>query len=163
MTGWWHTRSPREKLLLMIAGSILAIALIWQLVVRPSVYTLDRAKLKHEASVQTLARLDRIESLKQQGEVILPIIETQTGLDSNALLSQAERMASESGLLISASETVSPTSFKITLSAVAAPAYFQWVEQVETGLGVSTHTASLTQNADGSMDADTEFSVDGAP
>ncbi|ABI77812.1 general secretion pathway protein M [Hyphomonas neptunium ATCC 15444] len=161
MTGWWNTRTPREKMLLAIAGFILAVAVIWQLVLNPAIHTLERAKRSHEQSAQTLARLDRIESLMQQGETILPYATAPSTQDTAALLSEAERMAREGNLLLSGSEPASPSSFRVKLSAVSGPAFFQWVEQVETGLGVSVSAASLTQNADGSMDADTEFSLDG--
>lgn len=161
MTAWWNTRSPRERMLLGVAAVLLAVVLIWQLVLRPAVHTLERAKLNHEQSAQTLARLDRIESLLQQGQMILPYAASPATQDTAALQAEAERMAREGRLSISGSEPASPSSFRIRISGVSGPAFFQWLEQVETGLGVSVSAASLKQNPDGSMDADTEFSLDG--
>lgn len=161
MTAWWNTRSPRERLLLGVAGLLLAVVVIWQLVLRPAMHTLERAKLSHERSAQTLARLDRIESLIQQGQTILPYAASPATRDIAALQAEAERMAHEGRLSVSGSEPASRSSFRIRISRVSGPAFFQWIEQVETGLGVSVSAASLTQNADGSMDADTEFSLDG--
>ncbi len=161
MTAWWNTRSPREKMLLGIAALVLAVAVIWQLVLSPAMHTLERAKLSQEQAAQTLARLDRIESLIQQGETILPHTAAPATQDTGALKAEAERMAREAGLLVNGAEPASATSFRIKFSGATPPTYFQWIEQVETGLGLTTSSASLTQNADGSMDADTEFSLDG--
>ncbi|MFN3608367.1 MAG: type II secretion system protein GspM [Hyphomonas sp.] len=161
MTAWWTTRSAREKMLLGVAALMLAIAIIWQFVLHPALQTLERAKMNHERAAQTLTRLDRIETLLQQGETILPYTTIAATQDTAALKAEAERMAREGNLSIDGAVPPGPKSFRITVSGVTGPAYFKWIEQVETGLGLSTSSAALTQNADGTMDADTEFSLDG--
>ncbi len=159
MTAWWNTRSDREKLLLGIAAFFLAAALIWQLVLRPAIYTLEQSRLNHEKSSQTLARLDRIESLIQQGERITPAVAAPTTQDTASLQAQAAQMAQQAGLSVEL-PTSGARAFQVKVSAASGPAFFQWIESVETGLGISVNTASLAQNADGTMDATTEFSLD---
>jgi len=162
MSAWWNTRSSREKALLGIAGLLLAVAIIWQLVLQPAISTLDRAKLNHERGTQTLARLDRIEALIQQGQTIHPAITAPATQDTAALQAQAAQMAAQAGLSAQ-TPAASPAAFQVSLTNVASPAFFQWVEQVETGLGVTVSAATLTQNADGSMDASAEFSLGNKP
>ena len=159
MSDWWTARSQREKTLLGIAGFILAAALLWQLVLNPAIHTLERARLDHERASQMISRLDRIEALIQQGEQIQPHATAPATQDAGALLAEAERMAREAALIVATSEPASDTTFRIKLSAATGPEYFRWIEQVETGLGVTVSSATLIQNADGSLDADTEFSL----
>lgn len=158
MSAWWNTRSPREKALLGIAAALLAVALIWQLVLQPALHTLDRAKLNHERNTQTLARLDRIEALIQQGQTIHPAITAPATQDTAALQAQAAQMARQAGLSVETSPAM-PTAFQIRATGTTSPAFFQWIEQVETGLGITVSAATLKQNADGSMDASAEFSL----
>lgn len=160
MIAWWRARSPREQFLLGIAGLFLAAALLWQFVLHPALKTLDQAKRDHERATQTLTRLDRIDSRIQLGDIILPQARSAAAQDIDTLRQEAERLAGESGLPVETSETLSPTVFAITVSGTSGPAYFQWIEQVEAGLGLSVTSAALAQNADGEMDADTEFSLD---
>lgn len=161
MNDWWNARSPREKSLLGVAGFILAGALLWQLVLNPAILTLERARLEHERASQMISRLDRIEMLIQQGEQIQPHATAPVTQDAGALLAEAERLAGEAALIVATSEPAGDTTFRIKLSAATGPDYFKWIEQVETGLGVAVSAAVLTQNADGSLDADTQFSLDG--
>lgn len=162
MSAWWSMRSAREKALLGIAGLLVAIAAIWQLVLQPAIQTLEGAKLNHERATQTLARLDRIESLIQQGQTIHPAITAPATQDAAALQAQAVQMAQQSGLKVEM-VPVSQSTFQIKVTEATSPAFFRWVEQVETGLGVRTSAASLKQNADGSMDASAEFSFGNNP
>lgn len=158
MSAWWNTRSPREKALLGIAGALLAVALIWQLVLQPALHTLDRAKLNHDRNTQTLARLDRIEALIQQGQTIHPAITAPATQDTAALQAQAAQMARQAGLSVETPPAM-PAAFQIRVTGTTSPVFFQWIEQVETGLGITVSAATLKQNADGSMDASAEFSL----
>ena len=162
MSVWWSMRSAREKALLGIAGLLVAIAAIWQLVLQPAIQTLERAKLNHESATQTLARLDRIESLIQQGHTIHPATTAPATQDAAALQAQAAHMAQQSGLTVE-TPAASQSTFKIVVTGATSPAFFRWVEQVETGLGVKTSAATLKQNADGGMDASAEFSLGNTP
>ncbi|MFN4183638.1 MAG: type II secretion system protein GspM [Hyphomonas sp.] len=162
MNTWWAARNPREKMLVGIAALLLAIALIWQLVLSPAVYTLERAKLNHERATQTLARLDRIASMIEQGQTVLPPVTNLSAQDIAAVQAEANRMAIEANLLIEPLATADAASFKYRISEVSGPEYFKWIEQVETGLGVYVSDASINQNTDGSMTAETEFSLGGA-
>ena len=162
MNAWWSMRSAREKALLGIAGLLVAVAAVWQLVLQPAIHTLQRAKLNHQSATQTLARLDRIESFIQQGQTIHPAITAPATQDAAALQAQAAQMAQQSGLKVE-TVPVSQSTFQIRVTEATSPAFFRWVEQVETGLGVRTSAASLKQNADGSMDASAEFSFGNSP
>lgn len=162
MNTWWNTRSPREKALLGLAGLLLAVAAIWQLVLQPAIHTLDRAKLNHEKNSQTLARLDRIEALIQQGQTVHPAIAAPATQDAAALQAQAAQMGRQAGLRVE-TPPAGQSSFQIRLAGITSPAFFQWVEQVETGLGVTVSAATLKQNADGNMDASAEFDLGKKP
>ncbi|PKP83477.1 MAG: hypothetical protein CVT79_01350 [Alphaproteobacteria bacterium HGW-Alphaproteobacteria-18] len=157
MSTWWTARNPREKMLLGIAALLLAVALIWQLVLSPAVHTLERAKLNHERATQTITRLDRIASMIEQGQVILPPLTRLSSQDIAALQAEAERLALNSNLVVEPLTAQHAASFRYRASGAASPAYFKWVEQVETGLGVYVSNATLQQDTDGSIVSDTEF------
>lgn len=161
MNAWWNRRSGREKALLGIAGLLVVLASIWQLVLQPAIQSLERAKLNHERATQTLARLDRIESLIQQGQTVYPAITASATQDAAGLQAQAAQIAQQSGLSVE-TPPVSQSTFQIKVMEATSPAFFKWVEQVETELGVKTSAASLKQNEDGSMDASAEFSLGAA-
>lgn len=161
MKQWWITRSPRERLLVVIAAFLLGGALIWQLGIKPSFDALDRAKLAHQRASQTQARLDRIEDLLSQGEAIRPARRAAPD-DADAVRGEISALGSSAGLAISGAEVTGSGSVRIALTDATAPAIFTWIEQAETGLGLTVISADLRQNAAGGMDAEVEFSPDGA-
>lgn len=162
MKNWWDSRTDREKMSVGTAGILLAIAAIWQLVLQPAMMTLDRSKVKHEMAAQTLARLDRIGTLIEQGEGISPYTVSSGSEDIAAVQSASLRMATETGLAAVSKPANSATAFGVQLTDVSSPALFTWIEQVETVLGVEVTSATLQPNSNGQLDASIEFSLDGA-
>lgn len=161
MKNWWEGRTGREKGMVGAAGTLLAITVIWQLVLQPAMMTLSRSKLDHERAAQTLARLERIGALIEQGEAISPHATFSGSQDVAAVQSASLRMATEAGLAAVPAPTSAASEFGVQFSDVASPALFTWIEQVETALGVHVTSAKLQPNENGQLDASLEFRLDG--
>ncbi|MBY9067693.1 type II secretion system protein M [Hyphomonas sp. WL0036] len=161
MKNWWEGRTGREKVMVGAAGTLFAIAVIWQLVLQPAMMTLDQSKLNHERAAQTLARLDRIGSLIEQGEAISPHVTSAGSQDIAAAQSASLRMATEAGLAAVSAPISATSEFGVQFSDVSSPALFTWIEQVETALGVHVTSAKLQPNANGHLDASLKFRLDG--
>lgn len=160
MSQWWLSRSPRERVLIGAAAFLLAVALIWQLMLKPAMMTLERAKLNHDQATQLLSRIERIETLLEQGEPITPPVRTPAQ-DIVAIKDQATQLASQVQLPIEDVQMASDTAFRVRIINTSAPAFFTWVEGLEQSFGLSVTTANLTSNDDGTVSAEAEFSLEG--
>jgi general secretion pathway protein M len=160
---WWRSRTARERLLLGAAATLMAAALIWQLVLHPAISTLETAKFNHDRAAQTLTRLDRIETLLKQGQIISPEPAPVSGQSLPAIEEAAVRMATELGLSPLPAQATDSAAIRFQLTNAPSQIFFKWVEQVEAGIGLAVISASLTQNPDGTLNAELEFGTDKAP
>lgn len=163
MTAWWSSRTTREKALLGAAAFLLAVALIWQLVLRPAIDTLETAKLDNNRASQTLARLDRIETLLEQGETVSPAPVSSAAQPLPALQADVARMAKDMGLSATLSPSAESPAIRLQITNAQSQNFFKWVEQVEAGLGLDVISTSIAQNPDGTLNGDLEFGMDTAP
>ena len=163
MNAWWISRTVRERMLISVAGFLLAVAVIWQFVLHPAIYTLERARLDHERAAQTVARIDRIATLIEQGHMISPALVAPTTTNLADIKIQAIQLASETGLSIEVDGSNEDSSLNFQVNNASGPDFFKWVEQVESRLGLNVSAASLQQNAQGGIDVNIQFSLDGAP
>ncbi|MFN4023657.1 MAG: type II secretion system protein GspM [Hyphomonas sp.] len=161
MSQWWSTRSPRERFLIAFAGFLLAAALIWQFAVKPSYDALDRAKVAHQTASQIHARLDRMEDMLRQGETIRAA-RAAAPVDAQTIRAEVTAFGTSAGLTPETSDAAEPGSVRAAVRDATAPAIFAWIEQVETGLGLSVSRATLQQNTAGDMDAEVIFRADSA-
>lgn len=163
MTAWWSSRTTRERALLSAAAFLMAVALIWQLVLRPAINTLETAKFNHDRAAQTLARLDRIETLLEQGQAIAPAHVSSAGQSLPALQAGAASVAEDLGLSVTLSASAGSSAIRFQVTNAPGQTFFKWVEQVEAGLGLAVISTSILQNPDGTLDAELEFGMDTAP
>lgn len=156
MTGWWMTRTSREKVLVGLAAAILSGALFYQLLLVPASAHKAAAMVDQERALQTLARLDRIERLRAEGAAIRP---AAAGTDMDALRRTAVASAADSGLTVTDSRLAAPGTFQIDLSRADPTAFFAWLSGLETAQGLSVLASSLTAVEDGRVNATVEFST----
>lgn len=163
MMFWWKARSVREKLLLGIAAALFLVVLIWLGMLKPAISTLDAARMRHAQAAQTSARMDRIALLIEQGDQISPAMTRPPTQDMLALQPQIIAFAEENGLTVDAFNAPSAAVANVSVSGAPSPALFKWVEQIETGLGITVSAASLQQATDGNISASVEFTREGNP
>lgn len=156
MTGWWLTRTPREKLLVAAAALILVGALFYQFVLVPVSAGKAAAAADQERAVQTLARLGRIAQLNAGGAAIRPIA---GGMDIDALRRASVASAAEHGLTVTDSRLAAPGTFQIDLSRAEPAAFFAWIGGLETAQGLTVLATSLTAVEDGRVNVAAEFST----
>lgn len=160
---WWNARSTREKVLLGVAAALLFVVLVWLGMLKPAISTLEAAKTRHAHAAQTSARMDRIALLIEQGEQISPAMTRPATQGMPALQTQIIAFAEENGLTVDAFNAPDAAVATINVSGAPSPALFKWIEQVETGLGITVSAASLQQSTDGNISASVEFTREGNP
>jgi type II secretory pathway component PulM len=136
MTALWTERAPREKLLLVIAASLLAMALVVQAVLVPSLNARSRAETSVTESTNTLTRLERLQAT---GAAFVPIAPVSQAPDAE---SEATRIATETGLVLNPTAgTALPLHF--SFEPTEPTRIFSWIDQVESTLGLEVQTAEI--------------------
>jgi len=151
MKTWWDQRAPREQLLLLAAAVLLALAVIVQAVLVPSLNHRNLAAGSLAESERTLVRIDR---LRERG---VTLISPPAPANPQEVSTQAAEWAAQSGL-IADPQLTSANELRFAFTRAAPGAVFQWIEQVETGLGVPVQSAQLTAAQQGQVDATVSFS-----
>lgn len=156
MTGWWMTRTGREKLLILMAAVLLAFALWYQFLLQPGASARAEALSRYERAVQTLARLDRIHQLQADGAALRP---AAVSGDIEAMRRLAVQRAGAAGLAIASSRTASPATFQAELEQADPSVIFAWLRQLETDAGLRVTASSMLASGDGRVTASLEFAT----
>lgn len=156
MKTWWDQRAPREQLLLLAAGVLLALAVFVQAVLVPSVNRRNLAAGALAESERTLVRIDRL------GERGVTQISPPAPASPQDVSARAAEWAAQQGL-IADPQLTSASELRFAFKGAAPDAVFRWIEQVETGLGAAVRTAQLTAAQQGGVDATVSFSGAAAP
>lgn len=154
MKTWWDQRAPREQLLLLAAAFVLVLAVIVQGVLFPS---LARRTAAEEALAESGRTLVRLERLRDAG--ITQAAPPASPQDAPAL---AADWAARSGL-IADPQLTSASELRFAFKAADPGAVFQWIEESETGLGITVQSAQITAAQPGQVDAVVVFSAPPAP
>jgi general secretion pathway protein M len=151
LRNWWRTRSLREQRLILAAGALLAIVLLWLLIVRPLGDALSRAKERHGEAAQALAEArSRVALIRQ--------LESRTmaasGLPLELLISQA---ATEAGFPVTRVQSEGPSVATFVSNSVRPQAFFTWVGQMERTRGLAVERLSATTNSDQTLTVEVTF------
>jgi len=154
MRTWWDKRAPREQLLLLAAALVLVLAVIVQGLLIPSLKQRTAAEDALAESDRTLVRLER---LRDAG--VTQAAPPANPQDRPAL---AADWAAQSGL-IADPQLTSASELRFAFKAADPGALFQWIEDAETGLGITVQSAQVTAAQPGQVDAVVVFSAPPAP
>jgi len=119
----WNTLAPRERTLLTAAGALVLVALLWTLLLAPSLRVLRGAAAQ---SAALDAQLQRMQTLQAQAKAL----QQQAPLgyeDALRALQQATKQTLGAAAQVSVS--VSGERATVTLQAVGADALAQWLAQ----------------------------------
>jgi len=139
----WRSVSPREQRLLMLAGVLVSLALLWWLALAPALAVLKAAPAQHralDAQLQHMQRLQAQAKALQAQPVLLPEQARQALDSAMAMLGSGAQM------------NVQFDRATVTLNAVPASALAQWLATVRQNAHSAPVEAHLVRNPAGNWD-----------
>jgi general secretion pathway protein M len=117
----WKLLAPRERTLLTVAGALVLVALLWMLLLAPSLRVLRGAAAQ---SAALDAQLQRMQTLQAQAQAL----QQQAPLGYEDAM-RALQQATKQTLGAAAQVSVNGERATVTLQAVGADALAQWLAQ----------------------------------
>jgi general secretion pathway protein M len=135
----WKALAPREQNLVLAAGSLVALALLWWVAVAPALSTLRAAPARHAALD---AQLQRMQSLQAEAQQLQATPATSPG-DAVAALRTAltQRLGNTAQLNVAGDRAT------VTLKGASADALAQWLAQARSNARATPLEARLTRSA----------------
>ncbi len=140
----WLALAPREQVLVLGAGALVAFALLWWLALAPAIGTLRSADAQHRALDAQLQQMLRLQAQAQA-------MQAQPRQSAEEAQRQLE-LAIRQQLGTAARYSVAGDRVTLTLTAVPAPALAQWLSQVRVNARAIPGEAKLTRTAAGAWD-----------
>ncbi|PKO60560.1 MAG: general secretion pathway protein GspM [Betaproteobacteria bacterium HGW-Betaproteobacteria-18] len=139
----WRNVSPREQRLVLLAGVVISLALLWWLALAPALKVLKAAPLQHQALDAQLQHMQRLQAQAKalQAQPVLSSDETRQTLE-----------AALAPLGSGAQMNVQIDRATVTLKAVSASALAQWLATARQNAHTAPVEAHLLRNPDGSWD-----------
>ncbi len=140
----WAALAPRERRLLTLAGSLLALFLLWTVAVAPAWRTLRSAPVQIDALDAQLQQMQAqaAEAGRLRGAPPVPLDQAQA-----ALTAATERLASPTSKLSLQGERA-----LLSLKGVSAAQLSSWLAEARAGARARVVEASLTQTGPGTYD-----------
>jgi general secretion pathway protein M len=139
----WQSVSLREQRMVMLAGGLTSLALLWWLALAPALAVLKAAPAQHRALDAQLQHMQRLQAQAKalQAKPVLSADETRRALDAAlASLGSAAQM------------NVQIDRASVTLKAVSASALAQWLATVRQNAHIAPVEAHLVRNPAGGWD-----------
>lgn len=139
----WRTVSPREQRLVMLAGVLISLALVWWLALAPALAVLKAAPAQHLALDAQLQHMQRLQAQAQalQAQPVISAAEASQALEvAMTLLGSGAQM------------NVQMDRATVTLKAVGADALAQWLATVRQNAHTAPVEAHLVRNPAGGWD-----------
>ncbi|SNS04589.1 general secretion pathway protein M [Sphingomonas laterariae] len=148
---WWTSRSPRERIMLLVMAGLLGVTLGWLLLVRPLGDALADARARHDRAILARAeaggQADAIASLERAGPKALPApVDVWIG-----------QKASEAGFTVARVDPVSAAQATIVINVVRSQAFFAWVSELERRDGLIVEGLNATTNNDATLSVEATF------
>lgn len=153
---WWQGRTPRERILLLLLGAIVAAVLLWLAVLRPLGEARENAAQRRriaEASLPSI-RSDaaEVEALQKQRRT-LP--------RSTSPMQAVSSSAAAAGFALRTIEE-QPGGVRVVIDAARPQALFGWIAGLERQ-GILAASLTATPNGDRSLAADLTFRTAAQP
>lgn len=137
VTGWFLSRTPRERWLIALMLAIALPLLGWLLVGRPLMLSLEAAKARHVAAVQAhgavLSQLAQLEASPVAAA-------SETGAPLALRVTDA---AARAGIRLTANEPRGANAVAITIAPGPPTASLRWLRQLEA-TGISVRELTIT-------------------
>ena len=140
----WQALAPREQALLVAAGALVVLALLWWVALAPALGMLRSAEEQHRTLDQQLLQMRRLQAQAKA-------MQSQPRQSQEEALRQLEATVREQ-LGPSARYSIAGERVTVTLANTPAAALAQWLSQVRTNARAIPGEARLVRNAAGGWD-----------
>ncbi len=148
----WTERTPREKLLIAIAGAIVLFIILLRLVVLPIVEARDVAQLRADRAARTLESLSRLPSVQDAGTP------TSAGAqDPDAIRRAILETASSRGLTIARVLVDDEGRVIVQVDDAPAESVFDWLLDLRRSSDVQILRATINEAGNGFVRSGFEF------
>ena len=137
---WWASLAARERRLLLLAGSVIALAVVYALFVQPAWRTLRTAPVQLDALDAELQSMQRLAAEAAELRNTPPVNTAQSGA---ALKAASERLGEKAKLSLQGERAV------LTLTGVGTEQLRSWLAEVRSGARARPIEANLTRGAGG--------------
>lgn len=152
MIEYWSTRSVRERLLILVAGVLVAVLLTNLLVVRPLRAAKESASTSLAVASRTLDAVSASRPMANAGGA-----QGATGAAAQDLRSRLVELAANRGISVSRLQSNERGAIIIQFDQVSVQPLFAWLEAAERELGAEPAQASVFADAGGTVRASFEF------
>ena len=137
---WWRALPARERRLLVLAGAVLGLYLVWAVAVQPAWRTLAAAPAELDALEAQLQAMQRLAT--EAGELrAAPHVDVAQA--AVALKAATDRLGDQGRLAVQGDRAV------LTLTDVGTSALRDWLAQARSGAHARPVEANLTRAAQG--------------
>lgn len=140
----WAGLAPRERMLVVAAAGLVALALLWWVALGPAIATLRTADEQHRALDTQLAHMQRLQAQAKA-------MQSAPRQNPEEAMRQLETSIRQQ-LGTSARYVIAGDRVTVTLANTPAEALAQWLSQVRTNARAIPGEAKLTRNAGGGWD-----------
>ena len=140
LRAWWQALPARERRLLLLAGIVLALYLLWALAVQPAWRTLDRAPAELDALELQLQTMQTMAAEAAELRAAPPVNRDQAG---TALRNATERLGDQGRLTFQGDRAV------LTVTGVGTGALRDWLAEARSGARARPVEADLKRAAKG--------------
>ena len=137
---WWRALPGRERRLLLLAGAVLGLALLWWLALAPALRTLRSAPAEIEAAEAQLRTMQRLAAETTELRNTPPVNSEQAAA---ALRAATERLGEQAKLSLQGDRAV------LTLNGVATGQLRDWLAEARSGARARPVEASLLRSGNG--------------
>lgn len=151
----WRARAPRERRLLLGAGIVLGLLLVWWIAIQPALRSLRETPAQLDALEAQLQQLQRLAAESQSLRGTAPVGSAQAGL---ALKAATDRLGEKGRLTLLGDRAT------LTLNGVQTEALRGWLLEARSAARVRPVEAQLTRGQQGYSGTITVvFASGGAP
>ena len=137
---WWRALPGRERCLLLVAGAVLGLALMWWLALAPALRTLRSSPADIEAAEAQLRAMQRLSAEATELRSTPPVNSEQAAA---ALRAATERLGEQAKLSLQGDRAV------LTLNSVATSQLRDWLAEARSGARARPVEASLLRSGTG--------------
>jgi general secretion pathway protein M len=150
----WAQLTPRDRSLLALAATVIALYLLWAVAVAPALVTLRRAPVQ----------LAALQAQEQQMQLLAQVAKGLRGAQpvppaqaAQALTAATTRLGAQAKVSLQGERAV------LTVQGVTAPQLLAWLAEVRAGARGRVSEATLTQSGQGAYSGSLTVVIGAAP
>ena len=160
MKMWWSGLSLREQALLLTAGGLTALIILWYGLMSPALSARAEARLDRQQAADALVRLEHLVAAhRARAPAATGVsVSSSAAMNADAFKTEVTRTAQTAGLAISRLQGGEGDRFALVFEQADPRQFFYWLNEIETRLGARTERLSVDQAGDGRIRATVEVS-----